>query len=160
MKSHVAIYKTHEQALKAVRALKEKGFPIDNVSLVGRADYMDDNIKVRSIELYKLSPVFLFVSVGIVTALLAGAGVINIPGFEHMNRTNQLINGILGFNFGLLIGGMLTITLSIIFKEDKVVSYKEHLVEQKFLVIVNGSIEEVETAEHILHTEGIHLKVA
>lgn len=160
MKSHVAIYKTHDQALKAVRALNASGFPIDNVSLVGKADYMDDNIKVRSIELYKLSPVFIFIGAGIITALLAGAGVVHIPGFEYMEGTSQLINGILGFNFGLLIGGMLTITLAIFFKDDKIVSYKEHLLEQRFLVIVNGTIEEIQSAEHILHTEGTHLKVA
>ncbi len=160
MKSHVAIYETQDQALKAVRALNGSGFPMDNVSLVGKADHMDDNIKVKSILLYKLSPIFLFISAGIITALLAGAGVVHIPGFEYMERTSQLVNGIIGLNFGLLTGGMLTITLALFFKEDKVVSYKKHLVEQKFLVVINGSIEEIQSAEHILHTEGTHLRVA
>jgi len=77
-----------------------------------------------------------------------------------MKETSQIINSFLGFNFGLMIGGIITIALSIILKNENRISYKEHMIEKKFLVVVNGSIDEIEAAEHILHTEGAHLVAA
>jgi len=43
-------------------------------------------------------------------------------------------------------------------KDNKVVKFKKHIEGNKYLVIVNGSLREIEEAENILHTEGTHLK--
>ena len=40
---------------------------------------------------------------------------------------------------------------------NAIVKYEEHIKEGRFLVIVKGPLEEIEQAEHILHTEGTHL---
>ena len=45
------------------------------------------------------------------------------------------------------------------FKKEEVVKYEQHIKEGKFLVIVRGTLQEIEKAEHILHTEGTHLEI-
>jgi len=106
MKSHVAIYRTQKEALNALMALGARGFQMDRVHLIGKANIMDDNIKVKSLEMYKMAPLFLFISAGLILGLLSGEGVVNIPGFDFMKETSQIINSFLGFNFGLMIGGI------------------------------------------------------
>jgi hypothetical protein len=54
---------------------------------------------------------------------------------------------------------LFSILTTIGFPKDSVVKYEQHIVEGKFLVIINGTLEEIEKAEHILHTEGTHLEI-
>lgn len=160
MKTHVAIYKTHEEAMSAVKALSEKKFPMEHVSMVGKAEIIDDHIEVQSLENFKLLPLVLSILSGLGMGLFVSLGIVEIPGMEFMLTAGVLVNLFIGLNFGLIIGAFATIITAVLIKNDKVLKYKEHLVAKKFLVIVNGSIQEVELAEQILHTEGIHLTAA
>ena len=45
------------------------------------------------------------------------------------------------------------------FKDDKVVKYEQHLKEGKFMLLLKGTLDEIKSAEHILHTEGTHLEL-
>jgi hypothetical protein len=160
MKSHVAIYKTHDEAISAIKLLSDKNFPMEHVSLIGKADIIDDHIEVKSLEKIKLAPLFVCLTSGIVLGILSGLQIIKIPRLDFMHDAGIITSAFLGFNFGLITGGFSTIIISILVSKDKVLKYKEHLVGKKFLVIVNGALNEIERAEHILHTEGIHLSVA
>lgn len=160
MKTHVAIYKTHEEAMSAVKALSDKKFPMDHVSMVGKAEIIDDHIQVKSMENIRLIPLLVSLISGVSVGLLVSLGLFEIPGMDFMIGASVLVNLFLGLTFGIIAGALATIITAFFIKNDKVLKYKEHLVAKKFLVIVNGSIDEVKLAEHILHTEGIHLSAA
>lgn len=156
MKSKIAIYNTHKEAVEAVKVLHEEGFPMKNVSLLGTAEVIDDHIHVQSLDAVKKAPAVIGMGAGTVIGLLSGIGVFAIPGFGFLYGAGGLIGAIAGFDLGIVTGGLISFFSYLGIKEDEVLKYEEHLKEGRFIILVNGTLEEVEQAEQILHTEGSH----
>lgn len=159
MDSKIAVYDTHQKAVSAIKALKESGIPLENISLLGKAEILEDNIHVKTIETVKETPAFIGIGAGAILGLLSGIGVLTIPGFGFLYGAGALIGLIGGLDLGIIGGGLVSLLAFIGFKEDIVIRMDEHLKEGKFIVITKGSLEEVEKAEHVLHTEGTHLEI-
>jgi hypothetical protein len=96
-----------------------------------------------------------------VLGLLAGAVSVWIPGLGHLRIAGPLAAGLLGLLGGIegavagaawggVLGGLLGWAVS----RQHLLKYEEHLRAGKYLVIVHGSVEEVEHAHHILHHSG------
>jgi uncharacterized membrane protein len=158
MESQIAIYDTHEKAVNAIKVLSEQGFPMDNVSLLGKAVIIEDHIHIKSLDTIKETPALVGMGAGTLIGLLSGIGVFTIPGFGFLYGAGALVGIIAGLDLGIVAGGFISLLTFIGIKEDKVVKCHEHLKEGKFIVIANGSNEEIQRAKHILHTEGNHLE--
>ncbi|KGO89811.1 hypothetical protein [Flavobacterium suncheonense] len=159
MKSKIAIYETHKEAVDAIKTLHDHGFPMKNVSLIGTAEVIDDHIHVRTSDVVQKAPAVIGIGAGTVIGLLSGIGVFTIPGFGFLYGAGALVGAVAGFDLGIVTGGLISFFAYLGIKEDEVVKYEEHLKEGKFMVVLNGSMEEIEQAEHILHTEGAHLEL-
>jgi hypothetical protein len=158
MESQIAIYDTHEKAVNAIKVLSEQDFPMSNVSLLGKAEIIEDHIHIKSLDTIKKAPAMVGMGAGTLIGLLSGIGVFTIPGFGFLYGAGALVGAIAGFDLGIVTGGIISLLTFIGIRKDKVVQCHEHLKEGKFMVIVNGSMGEIERAEHILHTEGTHLE--
>lgn len=158
MKSKIAIYDTHEKAVEAIKVLNGENFPMSNVSLLGSAEIIEDHIHVKSMEGIKKAPAIIGMGAGTVIGLLSGIGIFTIPGFGFLYGAGALVGAFAGFDLGIVTGGLVSFFSFIGIKEDNVVKCEEHLKQGKFIVVVNGTLEEIEKAEHILHTEGTHLE--
>jgi hypothetical protein len=159
MKSQVAVYGSHEKALQAIKVLEQADFPLKQVSLVGKAELVYDNVHVKSYEPVKNAPVVIGAIIGPMLGVMTGVGIFTIPGFGLLYGAGAIIGAIAGFDLGLVSGGLITLLVTLGIKKESVVQYEEHLHGGKFLVIVQGSEEEIKQAEHILHTEGTHLQL-
>jgi len=156
MNSHVAIFNNKQKALDAIDLLNKKHFPIDKVSLVEKADIVVDHIKIKSFENIKMIPLLAFIFVGMVLGILASLNVFTFPGFYFLERVSPVIGGFIGLDIGLVSGTLLIIIITIIKKKDSIFQSNKHIEGIQYLVIVNGTIDDIEKAEHILRTEGIH----
>jgi hypothetical protein len=159
MESQIAIYDTHEKAVNAIKLLSHQAFPMENVSLLGKAEVIEDHIHIKSLDTIKKAPAIVGMGAGTVLGLLSGIGVFAIPGFGFLYGAGALVGIIAGLDLGLIAGGAISLLTFTGMKEDEVVKYEEHLKEGKFMVIVNGDKEEVDKAKAILHTEGKDLEV-
>ncbi len=159
MKLKVAVYDSHEKAVKAISVLSQAHFPMKEVSLIGKSEIVNDHIQIKSTELIKDSPALIGAGAGTIVGLLTGLGVFAIPGFGFLYGAGAVIGAIGGFDLGLIAGGVGSILVVLGINKDKMVEYEEHLNEGKFMVVVSGTIEEVKKAEQILHTEGTHLEL-
>ncbi|RYM36089.1 hypothetical protein ERX46_03585 [Brumimicrobium glaciale] len=159
MKTHVAIYDSHEKAINATKVLNSKNFPMEHVSILGKAEITDDHIHIKQLDTTKNAPALIGSGAGVVIGLLTGIGIFTIPGFGFLYGAGALVGAFGGFEVGLVTGGIATLLATIGIKKDSVVKLHEHLNEGKFLVVVKGPLKEVEKAEHILHTEGTHLEM-
>ncbi len=119
---------------------------------------VDDHIKIKSMEPVKNAPLLLGVGTGTIVGLLTGIGAFAIPGFGFLYGAGALIGAFAGFDLGLVSGGIISLLATAGIKKERVIKCNEHLNEGRFLVIINGPLDEIEKAEHILHTEGTHLK--
>ncbi|MCG2610844.1 hypothetical protein LZZ90_04935 [Flavobacterium sp. SM15] len=160
MKSKIAIYDSHKKAVDALKVLSDHNFPMSNVSLLGTAEIIDDHIHVRSSDTLQKAPAIIGMGAGTVIGLLSGIGVFTIPGFAFLYGAGALVGAIAGFDLGIVTGGVISFFSLLGIKEDEVVKYEEHLKEGRFMVILSGSLEEIEKAEQVLHTEGTHLEFA
>lgn len=153
MKAKIALYESHQEAIDAISQLNASGFPVNKVSLVGKAEIIDDHMHVTSLEKVKNTPVALGVIAGPVIGVLSGIGIFAIPGFGFIYGAGAVIGLIAGLDIGLLGGGLLTLLLTMGISRDEIVSYEQHVRDGKFLVVVNGTKSEILEAEKILDSE-------
>lgn len=159
MNSKIAIYDDHEKAVNAIKILGENDFPMGKVSLIGKAEVIDNHIHVQSLKSAKNAPAIIGAGAGLLVGALSGLGVFVIPGFGFLYGAGAIIGAIGGFDIGVITGGITSLLAEIGIKKDKIVTYQEHLNEGKFMIVIDGTDEEVAKAENILHTEGTHLSI-
>ena len=159
MKSQVAIYENHELAIKALERLKEADFPMEKTSLIGQAEIIDDHVHVKSRDDVRIKATGLGLVGASTLGLLTGLGIFAIPGLGFLYGAGALVGAIAGAEIGVVGSALFSILTTIGFHSDNIVKYEQHIKEGRFLVIVNGTLQEVERAEHILHTEGTHLEL-
>jgi len=156
MKSKIAIYNSHEEAIKALKALKDAGFPMKRVSLLAKADMNDNHLEIESEEKMKNAPVLLGVGAGTTLGLLAGLGAFSIPGFGFLYGAGAIIGALGGFDLGLVSGGLISMLSELGFKKDHSEKVNEHLDAKRFALIVQGTDEEIAKAEAILKNYNKH----
>jgi len=159
MESKIAIYENHEDAVKALLELSKHSFPMKHVSLLGNSKVIDNHVHVISLNWIKELPVLLGIAATTAIGILTGMDVINWPGLHVLYGAGAFVGAIAGFYAGLVLGGVGWIIVSLIIKRDRIVKLRERLKYGSFYVMVNGSSDEIERAEQILHTEGSHLEI-
>jgi len=158
MKSQIAIYDTHEKAVNAVKRLSHENFSMDHVSLLGKAEVVEDHIQIKSLDTIKKTPAIVGMGAGTLLGLLSGIGVFAIPGFGFLYGAGALVGIIAGLDIGLVAGGIVSLLSFTGIKEEEIIKCEEHVKHGKFVVIVKGAMEEVEKARRILRSEGNQLE--
>ena len=159
MKLKVGVYASHDKAIQAIHALKKADYPLNKISLIGKAETIDDHVHVKSFDSVKNGPVVIGSIIGPVLGLMTGLGFFAIPGFGFLYGAGAIIGTIAGFDLGLISGGVFTLLATLGIKKESSIKYEEHLNEGKILLVVEGNLNEIERAEQILHTQGTHLEL-
>jgi hypothetical protein len=159
MEAKIGIYDSHRLALEAIEVLTNKGFPEKRLKLIGQTDMVDDQIKIKSNEPIKNVSMIVGIVIGLVLGLLSGMGIFAIPGLGFIYNTGALIGAFIGFDLGLVAGGIVSLLITILVKKDKIVKYRQHLKEGKFLVFADGTAEEIKNAKIVLCGCGTHLEL-
>lgn len=159
MKSSVAVYNSHDDAIYALTSLKKNNFPLEKVSIIGQAEIVDDKINLRSNKPLIATPLAAGTTLGIILGLLTGIGVFAIPGLGMLFGAGALIGALGGFEVGAIVGGAGSFLLSLGIKTDYVAKYEEHLRNGKFLIFINGTQEEIDSAKNILELQYLDFNV-
>ncbi len=153
MKTSIAIYNSHDDAVHALNILKEMHFPLGKVSIMGKADIEDDKIHIKSNKPLIATPLIAGTAIGTTLGLLVGIGVFAVPGLGFLYGAGALVGAFGGLDAGLIAGGLGSILLELGVKDEYVVKYEEHIKSGKYLIFVNGTDEEIELGKHILNHE-------
>lgn len=157
MKKSIAIFSSHDEAIHALESMKEAGVNINKVSLIGKAEIVDDKVHVKSNKAAIAAPTVAGTVIGTTVGLLTGIGLFAIPGLGVLFGAGAVVGALAGFDFGLIAGGTATILLEMGVKDDHV-AYEQHIKEGNFLMFIEGSESEIAFAENII--EGRHLGVS
>lgn len=157
MKKSIAIFSSHDEAIAALEAMKEAGVNVNKVSLIGKAEIVDDKVHVKSNKAVIAAPTVAGTVIGTTVGLLTGIGLFAIPGLGVLFGAGAIVGALAGFDIGLIAGGTATILLEMGVKDDHVV-YEQHIKEGNFLMFIEGSETEISFAEKII--EGRHLGIA
>jgi len=155
--SVVSVFNTHPEAEEAIKELEKAGFDMKKLSVVGK-DYQTDehvvgyyNTGDRIKYWGKLGAFW-----GGLWGFLFGSAFFFIPGIGPLVVGGPLVTWIVGALEGAtLMGGLNAFgaaLYSIGIPKDSILKYETSLKTDKFLLIVHGTLEEVEKAKKILET--------
>lgn len=175
-KRAVGTFATHQAAEAALRELRDSGFLMDRVSVVGRdldrypemsGTGADDRLIETSQRINRDTQADEGAKTGAIaggtlgglTGLLVGLGAIAIPGIGPVMLGGALATalattisgGAIGAAAGGLVGGLVGLGIP----EDRARVYHDRVSRGEYLVMVEGTEAEIQQAEAILHRRGI-----
>ena len=177
-KRAIGTFSSYRDAETAVRELKDSGFPMDRVSVVGRdsdraadiadaGDLGDRNLGDKSKQVAHDTKADEGAkkgaatggALGGLTGLLVGLGALAIPGIGPVMLAGTLATalatavsgGAIGAAAGGLVGGLVGLGIP----EDRARVYNDRVSRGDYMVIVDGSEDEIQRAATILSHRGI-----
>lgn len=158
--SAVATCHSHESAEEAVQALARSGFDMKRLSIVGKGYHSEDSVE----GFYNAGDRMKYWGTlgafwGGLWGFLFGSAFFWVPGIGPLAVGGPLVSWVVGALEGAaIIGGMSAIgagLYSIGIPKDSVLKYETAIKNDKYLIVVHGTPEEVEHARVLLHGAGI-----
>ena len=163
-KCGIGVFSDHEATELALEQLKEAAFDLNHVSVVVRqADQNDEMTKSES-ELIRQKTVQGLVkggltvgTLGSLVGILAGLATLALPGVGGVAIVGAKVAmaGMLaGGYYGTAAGGILGAIWGNGVSREQARIYSDHLAQGHYLVIVDGTEDELQHAEAVLQTQG------
>ena len=155
--STVAIYRTHQEAEAAVKALQHSGFDMTQLSIVGQGYHTEENVigyynTGDRIKAWGSTGAFW----GGIWGLLFGSAFFMIPGVGPLFVAGPLVSWIVGVLEGAVVlgtaGALAAGLASIGIPKDSILQYESAIKAGKFLVIAHSTPESLEQARQILES--------
>ena len=164
-KRGIGVFSSREVVEAALNELKNSDFPMDKVSVVGRDSKEGEEIVNNPDEFIRdkttegLGKGALTGSaIGGLSGLLVGLSTLVIPGLGHIFFAGSqaaligtLVGGFYGAVGGTILGGILGNGVS----NEEAKIYSDRLSDGNYLLIVDGTQEEIDRAEPILKDQAI-----
>lgn len=151
----VAVYATHEEADGAIKSLQKAGFDMKNLSIVGK----DFRTEEHAIGYYNTGDRVKFWGKtgafwgGLVGILFSSAFLV-IPIVGHIIVLGPLVSSIIGGLEGAAVVGSTSALFGALvglgIPKDSVIQYENDVKAGKFLVLAQGTPEEVDRAKGLL----------
>lgn len=163
----IGVFPNRHDAEHALHELRDSSFPMDRVSVIARdgdrqndiagaevsdrvGNKADDGAKVGAVSGGAL---------GGLTGLLVGLGALAIPGIGPVMlagaTATALATTLAGGAIGAVTGGLLGALVGLGIPEERARVYNDRVARGDYLVMVEGSDQDIARAEAILHHRGI-----
>jgi len=153
--SAVGIFNSHQDAEQAVKELQKSGCDMKKLSVVGKDYHTEENVIGYYNTGDRMAAWGKFgLFWGWIWGILFGSAFLMIPGLGPIMVGGPLVSWIIGaLETAVLTGGLTALggaLASIGIPHDSVIQYETALKANKFLLIVHGTMEEVEKAKNVL----------
>lgn len=151
----VAVYTTHDQADDAIKSLQKSGFDMRKLSIVGK----DFRTEEHAVGYYNTGDQVKFWGKtgafwGALAGILFSSAFLVIPVVGHVIVLGPLVSSLIGGLEGAAIGGSTSALFAALvglgIPKDSVVQYENEVKAGKFLVLAQGTPDEVVRAKAIL----------
>jgi hypothetical protein len=153
--SAVGVFSSHQEAEYAVKELQKSGYDMKKLSVVGKDYHSEENVIGYYNTGDRMATWGKFgLFWGWVWGLLFGSAFFLIPGIGPVMVGGPLVSWIIGaLELSVITGGLTAFggaLASIGIPKDSVIRYETALKADKFVLIVHGTLLEVEKAKSIL----------
>lgn len=166
MRRAVGTFANHTQTEQALTTLRDAGFDMNDVSVITKHD--DDN-KIAGAEVKDetgnragegaATGATTGGVLGGITGLLVGIGALAIPGIGPVMTAGAVGTAIAttltGGAIGAAAGGLVGALVGLGIPKERAEAYHETVRQGGYLVMVDGTPDEIQRAETILHSGGI-----
>jgi hypothetical protein len=167
MKATIGVYDSHEMAMTAVEELKNAGYPVSHISVIGidSKEVMDNEMHVHaknelSTQSVTVGGVLTGIGIGAAIGTLTGIGMFAIPGLGALYFIGALAGSVAGGEMGLVGGGIASALIAKGMHDTMADRYEKELKEGKFILVAHDSHTHIVKAEEILATHGGHTDLA
>lgn len=171
-KRAVGVFSNRHEAEVALRELKDSNFPMDRVSVITRdADKRNDmagadvrdNVRERTegnkADEGATTGAIAGGTLGGLTGLLVGLGTLAIPGIGPIMlagaTATAIATTVAGGAIGAVTGGLLGALVGLGIPEERARVYEDRISRGHYLILVEGTDDDIRRAEAILHRRGI-----
>ncbi|ACB51859.1 hypothetical protein cce_2511 [Crocosphaera subtropica ATCC 51142] len=162
-KHAIGTFETRENAEAALHKLRDEGFNMDKVSIITRHDESDRDFagaEVKSSGEQAKGGAKAGATAGAATGgvlgLIGGLGVLAIPGVGPVAELGVVLaNTLLGGGIGAVGGGLIGALIGWGVPEDQAKYYNDRVSEGHYLLLLEGTTQEVNMAESILQRHQI-----
>ena len=157
--SVAAVFSQHSGADKAVKELKDSGFDIKKLSIIGSDYHSEENV----VGFYNTGDRMMYWGKtgafwGGLWGMLFGSAFFLIPGLGPILAAGPVVTWIVAALEGaVLVGGGSALgagLFSLGIPKDSILKYEESVKAGKFLLIAHGTADEVQRARNILQNSG------
>lgn len=157
--SVVAIYNTHTEAESAINGLRQSGFDIKKLSIVGKDRHTEEHV----VGYYNAGDRMKYwgglgAFWGGLWGLLFGAAVFWVPGFGPLVVGGPLVGWIItALEGAAVVGGVSAVgagLYSIGIPKDSVLKYEREIASDHYVLVAHGTKDEIERAKEILDNTG------
>lgn len=161
----VAIYNSHEEAEQAVKSLQKSGYNMKNLSIVGKDYHTDENV----VGYYNMGDRMMQwggngAFWGSLWGLMVGSAFFMIPGVGPVLIAGSFVSAMVGALEGAVIvggtGALGAALFSIGIPEDSIVEYETEIKAGKFMLLTNGTTEEMAKARDVLGVDAKTMAMA
>jgi len=151
MKSLIAVYPSHDQAVSALQALKQSGYPTALLSMIGRAEVVNSHLIIRSKVEVEKAELGIGALLGTILGILTGVGFLAIPGLGILYGVGVFFGALTGLWAGIVTGGFAVI-LTTRYGIDGATAdrYEQYIKDGHFIVLAQGGDEQLAGAQAIL----------
>lgn len=166
-KRAVGLFSSRREAESALTELKDAGFPMTRISIIAKdADREGDIAGVETQERVgnkadegAKAGAVTGATLGGITGLLVGLGTLAIPGVGPVLLAGEiattLATAAAGAGIGAATGGLLGALVGLGIPEERARVYNDRVSRGDYLVIVEGTDDEIHRAESVLRNRGI-----
>jgi len=153
--SVIAVYSTHTAAEAAIKELRQSGYDMKKLSIVGRDYHADEHVvgyynAGDRMKVWGKSGAFW----GGLWGLLFGSAFFWVPGLGPLLVAGPMVSWIVGALEGaIVVGGLSAVgagLYSIGIPKDSIMKYETAIKADKFVLIAHGSEDEIAQAKGIL----------
>ena len=164
-------FSNHQEAKVALHELRDSGFNMDRISILGNhIDRNSDMVDVQQSEHISdlenkmgegsATGAISGGAVGGLTGLLVGLGLVAIPGIGPIMlagaTATTLATTLTGGAIGAAAGGLIGALVGLGIPKDRAMIYSDRIDRGDYLVMVDGSEQEILQAEAIFNRYGVH----
>lgn len=150
-RSIVGIYRSEEQAKRAVSELRDRGFRDNEINIVARDNRSREGGREANFQADDISGgVTTGGALGGLAGLLAGAGALAIPGIGPIVAAGPIAGALSGAVTGGVAGGLIDFGIP----EERGRELEREVKEGRILALVKASDEKVDEAAQIFRRNG------
>ena len=164
----VGTFRTKQEAERALEELRDSGFNMERVSVIAKNADHGDRIAGQEVEERHIgnkadegaaAGAATGGAIGGITGLLVGLGLLAIPGIGPIMLAGAgataLATTLSGAAIGAATGGLLGALIGLGIPEARARVYHDRVARGEYLVMVEGTEDELHRAETLLHRHGI-----
>jgi hypothetical protein len=155
----IGIFPSYQHAVQAFDELRISGFPMNKISVITKktkdkqlanTDTSESNITITPSEGAAIGALASARTAGVL-ALVAGLGVLLIPGFGPALAVESVLVTLLGSGASAAAGGLIGALRGWFLPEEAAQFYNDRVFQGNYLVTIEGTEEDIRRAEPVLN---------